>query len=89
MQLKDLLPAGIAIVVAGIAISVGADLTTTLQNQHNATSDAYAERVAHGVALNASMGLSEIGSWFGTIGLIVAAAVVIGILVTAFYFKNR
>ena len=89
MELKDLLPAGLAIVVAGIAIGVGADITTTLQNQHNATDAAYAERVAHGVALNATAGLGEIGSWFGTIGLIVAAAVVIGILVTAFYFKNR
>lgn len=90
MELKDLLPAGIAIVVAGIGISIGAEISSNTAGRYtdNCTADAQACK-AHGVADNTTEGLSEMGSWFGTLGLVVAAAVVIGTLFMAFYFRNR
>ena len=82
MQLRDLLPAALVLVVTGIGVSVGADILADV-------SGGQAAGASKDVTLNATEGLSELGSWFGTIGLIIAAAVVIGILVTAFYFKGQ
>ena len=81
MDLKDLLPAALAIVVTGIGVAIGADVLADI-------SGGQAAGTAKDVTLNATEGLSELGSWFGTLGLVVAAAVVIGVLLTAFYYKR-
>lgn len=81
MELRDLLPAGLTIVVTGIGISIGADvLSNIVAGQTGAAAD---------VTNNATDGLKELGGWFGTIGLVLGAAVVIGVLMVAFYFRGK
>jgi len=80
MELRDLLPAALVIVVAGIGISVGADITGDISADQTGTAQA--------VSQNATEGLAELGSWFDTLGLVIAAAVVLGVLMTAFYFRR-
>ena len=91
MQLKDLLPAALAILVAGIAISIGSEITTDVASGHNSNCSVagFAECTSYNVAANATDGLGEMGSWFGTIGLVLAAAVVIGVIMAALYFRNK
>lgn len=81
MELRDLLPAALTIVVTGIGVSVGADVLADISSGQTGTTKAVTD--------NATEGLQELGSWFGTLGLVIAAAVVIGTLLTAFYFRNR
>jgi hypothetical protein len=81
MELRDLLPAALVIVVAGIGISVGAEITSDIAAGQSGS--------AASVSNNATLGLEELGSWFDTLGLVIAAAVVLGVLMTAFYFGRR
>lgn len=77
-QLKDLLPIALLFVVATIAISIGADIVTEVQTGQ--TSGTYAYNVS-GYGLTS---MDELGSWLPTIALVVAAAIVIGVLVYSF-----
>lgn len=71
---------GIAItfVVVGIVLGIGADVLDNVDDNFVGNTTA-ATTVG-----NATDGISEIASWLPTIGLILAAAVIIGILFTAF-----
>ena len=80
MDLKDLLPAAMIVVVAGIGVSIGAKVLANVASGQTGT--------AAEVTNNATAGLGELGDWFPTIGLVVAAAVVLGLLLSAFYFKK-
>ena len=90
MELRDLLPAAMLVVVAGVGISIGAEVTTDTAAQFNSncTQD-YGGCRANAASANATDGLAELGDWFDTLGLVIAAAVVLGVLMTAFYFRNR
>ena len=46
------------------------------------------ESYATNISIDGMAGLSEFGSWFDTIGLVLAAAIIIGILVYAFAFRK-
>ena len=71
----------LAIVVLGIVIAIGAKVTDSLFNNMNSSC------VECGGALqNASVGLGEIGGWMPTIGLVIAASLIISLIVGAFAF---
>jgi hypothetical protein len=44
---------------------------------------------AGSIANNASLGLEEMASWFDTLALVLAAAIILGVLMTAFWFSRR
>lgn len=74
MTLTDLAPVAIAFVFVAIVIGVGADVLA----------DINADQTANSVADNATTsgleGLQELSSWLPTIALVIAAAIVIGVL---------
>lgn len=67
--------AAVAFVVIGITLTIGQDIMTQMGSnyadnasyEYNATQDTQA-------------GLAELSSWFETIGLVIAAAVVLGVV---------
>ena len=78
---SDLLPLAVAFVVVTIAISLGADVVGTIRAGQSANSY---ERNASTQGLEA---LDELAGWLPTIALVVAAAVIIGIIVV--YLARR
>jgi len=82
-QLRDLLPIALIFVVATIAISIGADVIQNIKDTQTANTAA-ANVSAFGLAA-----MAELGSWMPTIALVVAAAIVIGVLVYSFAMGNR
>ena len=83
MNLSDLLPAAILIGVTVIGITVIADI-----NQ-NVGDGMVVNTTAYNVSLEGGQGMQELGSWVPTIALVVAAALIIGTLVTAFSFGRN
>ena len=79
MQLQDLAPIAVAFVIVGVALGIGANITANVQSSQTAGSVAWA------AAGNSTSGIGQVASWLPTIGLIIAAAVIIGILFSAFY----
>lgn len=79
MSLGDLAPAAIAFVFIAVVIAVGADVLSDIQ----------ADQAASGYAYNASgnglTSLDTLSGWLPTIALVIAAAVVIGVLA---FFKR-
>lgn len=79
MTLSDLAPVAIAFVFVAIVIGVGADVLADIK----------ADQTSGSTAANASQagldGLSELSGWLPTIALVIAAAIVIGVLS---YFRS-
>jgi len=94
-SLQDLLPVALLLVVAAIGIAVGADVLDSIQSDYvtGAANCNSTSTTACGYAYNiTNSGLEaqdELGSWLDTIALIVAAAIIIGVLVTSFMISNR
>lgn len=91
MSLGDLAPAAIAFVLVAVVIAVGSDVLSDVREDQvtgtvgcNSTST-----VDCGVAYNATTsgleGLDTFSGWLPTIALVIAAAIVIGVLA----FFNR
>jgi len=74
-NLNMLVPVGILFVVAAIALSLGADVVSNVQG------DQVAGTYAHNVSGYGLDGMQELASWIPTIALVVAAAIIIGIVV--------
>ena len=81
-RIQDLLPVALILVVATIGIAVGADVLTEIQNDQTANS------YAHNTSNYGLEAQDELGSWLDTIALIVAAAIIIGVLVTSFMISS-
>lgn len=83
MELRDLAPAGIALVIAGIVLTIGGDVMLDMRGQFSDSDTAY------GVANYSLDGVIELSSWLPTIGLVIAAGIVIGIVIAAFAFAKE
>ena len=82
MRLEDLAPAAIGFVVVAIVLSIGADVTNSIASTNfNLT-------VAGAAANNGTAAMAELSSWLPTIALVIAAAVIIGVVVSYFAFKR-
>lgn len=82
MTLGDAAAMAIGFVVFVVVVGVGASILAGVQGTQTAGTTAYS---ATGAGLT---GLFNLGNQSGTIGLIIGAAVIIGILVSAFYFSS-
>lgn len=80
-QLRDLMPIALIFVVATIATSIGADVVTDVRDDQTANS------YARNISTAGLDGLWELGSWYPTLALVVAAAIVIGVLVYSFSMR--
>ena len=74
MGLNELAPAAIAFVFIAVVLAVGASILAGVQDGQTADSEAYN---ATGYGLEA---VGELGTWLPLIALVIAAAVVIGVL---------
>ena len=83
MQLMDAAGMAVAFVVFVIVVSVGGSVLAGVQTGQTANSVAYN---ATGSGLT---GISNLASQSGTIGTVIGAAIIIGIVVGAFYFAGK
>ena len=90
--LRDLLPIALIMAVAIIATAISADVVSDVQ-QTEVTNTAGCNATvttscgtAYDVSEFGLEGLLELGSWFPTIALVIAAAIIIGILVMSFAY---
>lgn len=66
--------AAIAFVVVGITMTIGQDIMSDLSADY--TDDTYASNATE----DTQEGLAELSGWFDTIGLVLAAAVILGVV---------
>ena len=78
MKLRDLASVAIVFVIAGIALGIGAEVLQDL------TEDQTVGSTADLALQNTSEGLAELASWMPTIGLVVAAGLIITIIFASF-----
>jgi len=82
IALGDIATIAIVFVVAGIALGVGAEVLNDIFVSVNSTTGTY---TTPGLAVaNASEGIAELAKWMPTIGLVIAAALIIGIVFQSF-----
>lgn len=80
MSLGDMYPAVLTIVLIGVLLGVGLVILGTLQ-----TNSAITAVTPAVTAINATVvGLGTFASWIGIIVLVIAAAIVIGLVVNSF-----
>ena len=98
--LQDLLPYALLLVVSILAITIGSQILHDVKesqcayghisaegiclNSTGGTSGTLGSTVASNTTGEGQQGLNEFGSWFPTIALVLAAALVVGILITSF-----
>jgi type II secretory pathway component PulF len=80
MNIQDLAPIAIAFVFIAVVIGVGATVLTSIQDKQTASGFAY------NASASGLEGLGELSGWLPTIALVVAAAIVIGVLA---YFRSN
>lgn len=81
-QLQDLAPLAIAFVVIAIVLGVGGTILSEVQNSSGAVENSTSwNSTGQGI-----VALGTLSSWLPTIAIIVAAAVVVGIVVMYFRF---
>ena len=71
-----LISAGLILVILGIALSIGAKITTDVQSGMTGT--------AADAAANSTLAIAELAEWQSTISTVVAAVVIIGLLLAGF-----
>ena len=77
MEIGDLKTVALIFVVSGIALGIGAQVLGTIQSQVSAGAATWA-------VMNATGGINQLASWLPTIGLVLAASLIIGIVVKSF-----
>jgi len=88
LGLNQLAPAVLVLLIAGIIASIGQSITSNVrdniyeENSNNAT-------YAYNASTQSLQGVDEIASWFDTIGLVIAAVVIIGVVGLFGYMKRR
>lgn len=78
MNLQDLIPIGITLVVIAIVVSMGATILNDIQSGQTAGTTAY------NATDNGLEATNTLANWLPTIAIVVASAIVIGIVVSAF-----
>jgi len=78
MRVTDLAPLAIIFVVAGISLGIGAEVLDKVKS--GVTAGTTAERAV----INATEGVGELARWMPTIGLVLAAAIIIGVVFSSF-----
>lgn len=78
MNFNDLLPVGLTIIAVVVALGIGASVLATIDAQQSAGS------VAKNITGTGMASLKGLVTWLPTIALVVAMAIIIGLIVNAF-----
>lgn len=82
MDIRDLAPVAVIFIIAGITIGIGSEVTSDVKTELTAgTPQANVE--------NATLALGKLAKWLPTIGLVLAAAIIIGVLYRSFMGGQR
>lgn len=81
VTMSQLVSVGILFVILGIALSIGAEVTSEVE------ADVTATQAKHAIQ-NTTKGIAELASWQDTIALVIAAGVIISIVFSAFAFRS-
>jgi hypothetical protein len=81
MRIRDLATIAIIFVVAGIVLGIGADVLGEVETDLTAGA---ASGIPRGAVANASAATLELASWMPTIGLVIAAGLIITIIFASF-----
>ena len=84
ITLRDLAGIAITFVVVAITLAVGADILTTIQAPYASLGNA---STAWNASYNGLLSVQTLASWLPTIAIIIAAAVVIGVIAAYFYMN--
>ena len=82
LQLGDLSPLAIAFVTVAIVLGVSGTVLTDIRSTQTTNSAAF------NASTNGLTGVGNLSTWLPTLGTIIAAAVVVGIVATAFAFRS-
>jgi len=104
-QLKDLTPIALLFVVSIIALAIGTQVLETIADGQcpsgsnwNGTTNAcsngteqwpYNQTIASNITGYGITGMTELASWYPTLALVIAAALIISILVISFAMGRR
>jgi hypothetical protein len=83
LDLNNLLSVGLVLIVAGIVLAFGLQVTADIK------SDMTTDSAEYNATGNVIDGVSKVTSKFPTIGLVVAAVIIIGLLISGFSFAKR
>ena len=86
MQLNNAPAAVLALILIGVVATIGAKITSDLTS--NIGYGTWQQNISHAASANTTMGIHEFASFMPVIGLVVAAAVVIGLIMVAFAFRR-
>ena len=86
MQLNNAPSAILLLVVIGVVVAVGAAVLQQLTTTQ--TQGTYIQNLSYAAAGNTTLGLVAFSGYLPIIGLVIAAAIVIGLVVTAFAFNK-
>ena len=81
MNVQDMLPLGMTIVVVGIALSLGLTVLADFKSDQTANSNAYKGTE------KAEEGLVKFTNYLPTIALVIVVAIIIGIIVRYLFFQ--
>jgi len=81
ITLRDLAGIAITFVVVAITLAIGADVLTNIQSTWASTT------IAYNASTFGLTSLNTLSSWLPTIAIIIAAAVVIGVIAAYFYMN--
>ncbi len=80
VKFELIVAAGLGLVVLAVTLGIGADILTDIQADQTSASYSY------NITNSGLQGLDEMGGWLDTTGLVIAAAFIIGILMSSFGF---
>ena len=86
MNLNNAPLAILALIIMGVLATIGARITSDLTT--NIGQGTWSQNISYAAGVNTTMGVHEFASFMPVIGLVLAAALVIGLVVMAFAFKR-
>lgn len=81
-RIQDILPIGFTLVVAGIGLAYGLDVSSDIQ------ADMTTNSLEYNATGNMMTGVSNISAKFPTLGTILVATIIIGVLITYLFVRT-
>jgi type II secretory pathway component PulF len=82
-RLQDLAPLAVIFVVAAIVLGFGAKVLDEIDDEFTDNTTQW------NVVQNGTYALNKMGKWLPTLAIVVVAALIISVVVSAFYFGRR
>ena len=88
MQLNNAPAALVALILLAVVIGIAAKIFSSMAEPMKAYGNPVIQNVTVGITSNATGGIGEMANFMPIVGLVLAAAIIIGLVVTAFALKQ-